>query len=131
MRTIKRHTLHLNTLKLQSLKKLCLAYSKEKQLWLNRLKKWKYQALLGQARAIRDEFVKKKYRSSYGLQARHWKLAFQDAVETWGKYWQSVFVAIRPRIYQKYTNETERRYAYWLLKGYSQFRSFQVKRTGT
>lgn len=120
MRTIKRNTLKLNVLKLNSLRKLCHAYTKEKQYWLNRLREWRYQRLLGNARAVRDEFVGMKYKSIHGLQARHWKLALQDAVETWDKYWQSIFVAVRPKIHQKYSNEAERHYAYWLLKSYSQ-----------
>lgn len=121
MRTIKRNTLQLNISKQESLQKLCHAYTKEKQYWLNQLRGWKFQGLLGKARTIRDEFVGLKYTSKHGLQARHWKLALQDAVETWDKYWQAVFIAIKPKIYRKYTNEIERHYAYWLLKSYTQF----------
>lgn len=121
MRTVKRKALALNLNKSLSIKKLCQAYAKEKQYWLDQLKAWEFQALLGKPRAIRDEFVQKKYKSIYSLQARHWKLALQDAVETWDKYWQAIFVDIKPKIYQKYPNEVERHYAYWLLKGYSQF----------
>jgi len=120
IRTIKRSPLQLNFVKQESLRKLCQAYGKEKQYWINLLRKWEFQGQLGNGRAIRDEFVKKKYKSKYGLQARHWKLALQDAIETWDKYWQAIFVVLRPKIYRKYTNEIERRYAYWLLKGYFQ-----------
>src|SRR5271170_6843564 len=56
------------------------------------------------------------------LQARHWKLALNDAAETWDKYWQSIFVKVRLKIsHRKDLSEIERHYAYWLLKGYSQF----------
>ena len=121
MRTIKRKALLLNHNKDHCLKKLCQAYAKEKQYWLDKLKAWEFQALLGKPRAIRDAFVDKKYTSLYGLQARHWKLALQDAVETWDKYWQAIFVNVKPKIHQKYADEVERHYAYWLLKGYPQF----------
>ena len=121
MRTIKRKALRLNLKKIRSLKALCRSYAKEKQYWLDKLKEWNFQALLGNPRAIRDAFVGKKYTSLYGLQARHWKLALQDAVETWDKYWQAIFVNVKPKIHQKYESEVERHYAYWLLKGYSQF----------
>ncbi|HYG40877.1 MAG TPA: hypothetical protein VD908_19770 [Cytophagales bacterium] len=116
MRTIKRKALPLNLNKEHCLKKLCRAYAKEKQYWLDKLKGWEFQALLGKPRAIRDAFVDKKYTSLYGLQARHWKLALQDAVETWDKYWQAIFVNVKHKIYAKYVTEVERHYAYWLLK---------------
>ena len=121
MRTIKREALLLNQNKLKSLKELCKAYSKEKQYWLNNLKGWRLQAQLGNPRIIRDELVKQGYKSRYGLQARHWKLALQDAVETWDKYWKAVFAKVSPNIHTKDLKDIERRYAYWLLKGYSQF----------
>ena len=121
MRTIKRKALPLNPGKHRCLQKLCRAYAKEKQYWLDKLKSWEFQALLGKPRTIRDAFMGKKYASLYGLQARHWKLALQDAVETWDKYWQATFVDVKSKIYRKYKDEVERHYAYWLLKSYSQF----------
>src|SRR5262245_30250026 len=98
MRTVKRQTLELNKNKIDSLTKLTQSYADEKRYWLDLLRGWHYQALLGNARKIRDEFVHKGYMSGYGLQARHWKLALQDAVETWDKYWQAVFVQVRVTI---------------------------------
>src|SRR5262249_2663110 len=50
-----------------------------------------------------------------------WKLALQDAVETWDRYWQAIFVKIRPKIFEHCINEHERHYAYFLIKGYEQF----------
>lgn len=121
MRTIKRKALELNRTKLVLIKSLCLAYAKEKNHWLDVVKNWKYQALLGNPRKIRDEFINKKYRSNNGMQARHWKLALQDAVETWDKNWKAQFIPIRSKIASHFKQEAERRYAYWLIKGYSQF----------
>ncbi len=34
---------------------------------------------------------KKNYQSRNGLQGRHWKLALQDAVETWDKIEGSIY----------------------------------------
>jgi len=66
--------------------------------------------------------IKQSYKSSHGLQARHWKLALEDAAETWDKYWQSTFVTVRSKIARrKDLSETERHYAYWLLKSYTPF----------
>lgn len=121
MRTIKRKALKLNCTKMASIISLCKAYAKEKNHWLDVLKDWKYQALLGTPRKIRDEFIHKNYQSISGMQARHWKLALQDAVETWDKHWKAKFVPLRSKIASHFKHEAERHYAYWLIKGYSQF----------
>ncbi len=124
MRTVKRKALPLNAKKQKALESLCQAYTCEKQVWLHHFQAWKRQPHLGRPRTLRDEMIKQCYRSSHGLQARHWKLALDDAVETWDKYWQSTFVKVRLKIsHRKDLSETERHYAYWLLKGYSQFSS--------
>lgn len=120
MRTIKRQSLPLNTAKRTALEHLSIAYRNEKRYWLNLLQSWDYQALLG-TREVRDRFVKDQYHSRYGLQARHWKLALEDATATWDKYWQSLFVQVRRKVFHKKLTEEERHYAYWLLKGYKQF----------
>lgn len=121
MRTIKRKALPLNKSKWMDIQLLCKAYAAEKNHWLDVLRGWNYQALLGRSRKIRDEFIGREYQSNDGLQARHWKLAMQDAVETWDKNWKAQFVLIRSKIVSHFKQETERRYAYWLIKGYSQF----------
>ncbi len=121
MRTIKRSTLPINTKKQNSLNELCHAYSLEKQYWLHRFQAWEYQACLGRPRSVRDIMVKQGYKSK-ALQARHWKLALEDAAETWDKYWQAIFVKVRPKIARrKDLSEDEQHYAYWLLKSYKAF----------
>ena len=92
MRTVKRNTLKINTKKQTALEMLCLAYAREKRYWLQRFQAWDFQAQLGKPRIIRDKMIEQNYRSAFGLQARHWKLALEDAAETWDKYWQSIFV---------------------------------------
>lgn len=121
MRTIKRKALPLNKNKLNAIKSLCQAYAKEKNYWLDVLKKWKFQSHLGTPRKIRDEFIDQNYESNHGLQARHWKLALQDAAETWDKNWKAQFIFVRAKIASHFKQELERHYAYWLLKGYTQF----------
>lgn len=121
MRTIKRKALPLNKSKLIVIQSLCKAYAKEKNHWLDVLKEWKYHSLLGTPRKIRDQFIHQKYQSKNNLQARHWKLALQDAVETWDKNWKAQFILIRSTIASHFKQEKERHYAYWLIKGYSQF----------
>jgi putative transposase len=114
--------LSLNTNKQTSLEKLCYAFAREKNHWLDVLKNWGYQASLGMPRKIRDEFIKAGYQSRNGLQARHWKLALQDAAETWDKYWKALFVQVKSKItWCKTMTAEEKHYSYWLLKGYQQF----------
>ena len=70
---------------------------------------------------MRDELVNSEYISPYGLQARQWKLALQDAMGIWDKYWQALFVEARKSIRAKFSQEHTRHYAFWLLSGYEQF----------
>lgn len=122
MRAIKRSCLPLTAKKKVALQALCQAYSKEKRYWLDYLKAWDNQQRLGKPRSIRDDKVKEKYHSKSGLQARHWKLALTDAVETWDKYWQALFTSIRLKIFHsKELCEKEKHDAHFLLKDYSQF----------
>ena len=121
MRTIKRESFELNNLKMSKLTELCKAYAHEKNHFIDVLKEWRFQELLDSPRKIRDEYVKKEYKSPYELQARHWKLALQDAAEIWDKYWQAIFVEVRSIIASKNMSEEERHYANYLLAYYPQF----------
>jgi putative transposase len=122
MRTVKRQVLQPNTKKRVVLNEVLQAYTNEKQYWLHRLQAWDLQALLGRSRTIRDRMIQQEYKSLHGLQARHWKLALEDAVETWDKYWQATFVKVRSKIARrKDLSETEQHYAYWLLSNYPSF----------
>ena len=103
------------------LEQSCQAYAQEKNYWLDILKSWKYQAKLKLPRQIRDEAMKSHYQPKYGLQGRQWKLALQDAAETWDKYLQALFVEVRKKISRHIQEEEARHYAFWLLKGYEQF----------
>ncbi len=121
MRTAKLDTLPLNKDKKITIERLCRAYAREKKFWLDTLKNWKFQALLGRPRQIRDAFVKLGYQSASGLQARHWKMALQEAAETWDKYWKALFVQVKSKIAKtKVLSEKGRHYAYFLLKDYVQ-----------
>src|SRR5271165_3465739 len=110
MRTVKRLTVPLNVGKESALQDLCKAYAREKQHWLSLLQSNHFQSLLGNHRQIRDHFVREGYQSVSGLQARHWKLALQDAVETWDKYWQALFVKLRTKISRRRYKDEEYRY---------------------
>ncbi len=119
MRTVKRSTLPLNQIKQDKLGLVVDAYAKEKQHWLMLLRTKAYRGLIGNHRLIRDQFVKDKYQSISGLQARMWKLALTDACETMDRYYQSRFDVLKKAIYQRNWTETQKHYAYWLLTDYT------------
>jgi putative transposase len=121
MRCVKRQTASLNIGKESTLQDLCKAYAREKQHWLSLLQGNDFQAQLGNHRKVRDHFIKEGYHSVSGLQARHWKLALQDAVETWDKYWQALFVKVRSKISKRCFKDNESLYAYFLIRDYEQF----------
>lgn len=122
MRTIKRDTYPLNQGKLQEVKDLCAAYSREKRYWLDVFRSDLNQGRIRRHREVRNEAIASGYVSPHGLQARMWKLALVDAAETWDKYWQAAFIDIRRRIAKNSTlAEDQRRYLYWLTKDYRRF----------
>ncbi len=119
MRTIKRFSLKLNDIKHKTLESLALSYALEKQYWLEKFQLKEYRNFIAQPRKIRDLVVKDGYTSSYGLQARMWKLALNDAAETMDKYYKALFEKIRPAIYQNNKlTDLERHYCFWLMKDY-------------
>src|SRR5947209_2074316 len=112
MRTIKRDTEVLNKGKQSAFENLCKAYTREKRYWLDRFKDWKWQKLLNTPRKMRDIAIAENYRSPWGLQARHWKLALQDAIEMWDKYWKALFVQLGPKIAASNLLNEKRHYAF-------------------
>ena len=119
MRTIKQISFDLNLVKLEALQDIACSYALEKQAWLGKFQLKEYRAFIAHPRKIRDRLVKDGYISSYGLQARMWKLALNDAAETMDRYYQALFEKIKPAIYRnnKLTDQ-ERHYCFWLMKDY-------------
>jgi putative transposase len=128
MRTIKRESLHLNTEKMKDFVEMCSSYGRERKDWLKKLERRELQALLDNPKKIRDTYVEKGYTSHHGLQARHWKLALEDACDTWTSYWEALFVKLKPKIVKAKMTDKERHYAYWLIKGFSQFSAIMQKK---
>lgn len=121
MRTVKRQAETINVAKKAALEDLCKAYGREKRYWLDVLQGKEFQSKLDTPRTIRDEAVQNKYQSLYGLQARMWKLALQDAIDTWNTYWESLFALVRTKLSRRFKTDEERHYAFWILKGFKQF----------
>jgi putative transposase len=124
MRTIKRNSLPINEKKFDRLDAIAQAYSKEKDYWLLRFSSINELASLKSYYEVRDQLVKTEYRSKYGLQARQWKLALKDALETIDKYWQALFQQITPLIHKNSNlSDAQKHYSFWILKDYSRVKS--------
>jgi hypothetical protein len=116
MRTIRRVSLKLNREKWKRIKELVEAYAKEKDAHLLFFGNDASFAGCAGDRDRRDLLVHAGYRSGFGLQARSWKLALKDAIETTDKQWSQIAADLRPCIAQNTEwREEMKRYAYWLL----------------
>ena len=83
----------------EQLEALLRAFGKERQHFIDLLFTRDHRAFCigNRWRKLRDALVMEKYRSSYGLQARHWKMALQTAAATVSNYWRLVQAnALRP-----------------------------------
>src|SRR5262245_51881892 len=116
MRTIKRKSIKINSEKNKIVQSIVRAYAKEKQSWLLKFQQIIHTPYIKNHRIVRDNAVQSSYKSAYGLQARLWKLALQDAADTMDKYWQSLFDKIKCDIYKSSLSDAERHYGFWLLK---------------
>ena len=121
MRTIKRQSIKLNIGKNIIFQSIARAYAKEKQYWLLQFQQIMHIPYIKNHRIVRNNAVQSSYKSPYGLQARQWKLALQDAADTMDKYWQSLFDGVKSDIHKSSLADIERHYAYWLLKDYARF----------
>ncbi|MBI5755617.1 MAG: transposase [Nitrospirae bacterium] len=120
MRTIKRYSRRLNRSKWSAISDIARSYASEKDKWFCELSHTGNTEKLSSDRIQRDILVKSRYQSLFGLQARQWKLALKDAVETLDKNWQALFASLSPLIYNN-TNlsDAQRHYCYWILKSYA------------
>ena len=125
-RTVKRDTLPLNAGKVVALRAVIKAYAKEKQHWL---KKFQYKVnrdKIQTQRVVRDVAVKAGHKSD--LQSRMWKLALEDAANTWHKCWSAWLVPVKEWVYKREDfSEPDKHYLFWLMCGYPQlFASFKA-----
>src|SRR5262245_22330822 len=121
MRTIRRHSIAINLGKNTCIDALAKAYAKEKNHWLLEFQKQIHIPFIKNPRQLRDRAIKEKYISRYGLQARMWKLALQDAADMMDRFWRSIFDKIKRDIYRSKLDNCQRHYAFWLLKDYARF----------
>ena len=110
----------------EQLEALLRAFGKERQHFIDLLFTRDHRAFCigNRWRKLRDALVMEKYRSSYGLQARHWKMALQTAAATVFNYWRLVQANALSRIRRKAwfarLNKLEQRYVHFLLGSLSE-----------
>ncbi|MBE3564008.1 MAG: transposase [Hydrogenibacillus schlegelii] len=68
----------------------------------------------GGRRALRDGLVRAGFKSPYGLQARLWKMALEDALLTIERHWEAVLQDVRKNIPETWSDGMKH-YARWLL----------------
>ncbi len=114
--TVKQKSLPLNRAKWAEIVQVTEAYARQKDAFLVAYGHIKYLPYLGQKRKLRDELVAAGFASPFGLQARQWKLALDDALFTLERQWEAAIVKVQERLYRHegLTGE-EKHYAFWFL----------------
>ncbi len=128
MRTVKRHSRELNKGKWETIVAIAEAYAAEKDKWLAELSHTGQMEKIRSDRLQRDILVKQKYISPEGLQARQWKQALKDSVETLDKNWKGLFVELRPLILgNKNLTVEQRHYCLWVLSSYERLQGLVLR----
>ncbi|MFQ5795618.1 MAG: zinc ribbon domain-containing protein [Candidatus Bipolaricaulia bacterium] len=119
-RTIRRYSRSLNQSKWQTVHWLAAAYAAQKDRFLVEYGRPSRFARHQNHRQARDELLTIGYQSPFGLQARMWKLALQDAIETIDRQWLALAEVLRPLVMAQKTRghftDEQARYAFWVLK---------------
>jgi len=114
--TVRQKSLPLNARKWTELVQTAAAYARQKDAFLVKYEHVKYLHYLGNKRSLRNELVSTGFTSPFGLQARQWKLALEDALFTVERQWEAAVVNVKERLrrHEGLTDE-EKHYANWLL----------------
>lgn len=134
-RTVRQKSLPLNTGKWAKLVETVEAYARQKDAFLVEYAHIKYLHYLGDKRFLRDELVSYGFASPFGLQARMWKLALEDALYTLERQWEAAIEAVKNLVaHHEGFREEEKHYAFWLLykprKGSRDWKRIQAIFTG-
>ncbi|CAB3389512.1 zinc ribbon domain-containing protein [Kyrpidia spormannii] len=114
--TVKQKSLPLNKDKWIKIAQTAEAYARQKDAFLVKYGHVQYLHHLGAKRRLRDELVAAGFTSPFGLQARQWKLALDDALFTLERQWEAAIVGVKERLYRhEGLSDEEKHYAFWLL----------------
>ena len=96
------------------------ANAAEKGHWLQYVAPRDRAGLLQSHRILRDELVAQGYANAQGLQARQWKCALKDAIETADRNWKALFVELAPLVFANSNlDDDQKHYCFWMMKDYS------------
>ena len=98
-RTIKRYSLRVNFGKWQILADVLGSYAVEKDRFLAIYAGVKNIRVCYRFYEIRNAWVRDEYKNPDGLQARQWKLALKDSLETLDRYWAAMAAGWKKRVY--------------------------------
>jgi transposase len=116
-KTIKNYCLNATKSKLTELYELANRYAAVKNEVFSRYGSIAGLQYLNYPRKVRDEWAATKYATKFGLQARQWKTAFDEAFANIKAKWSQIEGTTRKSLYKnKNFTETEKHYAFYLLK---------------
>lgn len=119
-RTIKRYSRELNRGKWQTVVDVAGAYARQRDRFLVDYGRPSVFARYAGHRQARDELVAAGHESPYGLQARQWKLALQDAIETVDRQWLALAEELRRLVMAQRKEgrftEDQAHYVFWVLR---------------
>ena len=114
--TVRQRSLPLNNEKWARITETAAAYARQKDAFLVEYGHVKYLHYLGEKRKLRDKLVSAGFVSPFGLQARQWKLALEDALYTLERQWEAAIAEVKGRLYRhEGLTDEEKHYANWLL----------------
>lgn len=116
-RCIKRYSQRVNCGKWAKLLELTRSYARQKDYFLGQYANLANISASYRFREVRNILVARQYTTPFRLQARQWKLALKDALETIDRYWASICAIWTIRILQnEHLSKEEKQY---LLEGVS------------
>lgn len=119
MRTVKRRVSAVTSEPLQALRSLVTAANREKAYWLGQLRGYRgFRCLANVRKTLRDPAVKAGYESAYGLSARQWKSALDEAAGMVDRFWKARFAVVRTALYWRKLDDTQRHYCFSILRDY-------------
>lgn len=114
--TVRQKSLPLNNEKWARITETAGAYARQKDAFLVEYGHVKYLHYLSEKRKLRDELVSAGFVSPFGLKARQWKLALEDALYTLERQWEAAIVEVKGYLYRhEGLTDEEKHYAFWLL----------------
>ena len=116
-KTLKNYCLNATKSKLAELYELAERYAAVKNAIFTSYGSLKGLQYLVYPHEVRDEWVATKYAAKFGLQARQWKTAFDEAFANIKAKWSQAEGNIRKSLYNNRSfTKAEKHYAFYLLK---------------